>query len=95
MTRLHRPFFPPLFIILMTPMSDPFPSSSCTHDTPLDALAPCPPSSLWNQFLSVPHYRYIFFVDADVEWAPAMMDRFIHSGHDFLSAMYPKKQLDW
>ena len=62
--------------------------------TPL-SMPPLPPY-LWTQFLSeTHHYRYIFFIDADVEWAPAMMDRFIASGHDFISAMYPKKQLDW
>eukprot|EP00873_Tetraselmis_striata_P045025 jgi/Tetstr1/465289/TSEL_009989.t1 len=40
-------------------------------------------------------YKYIFFIDADVEWHPEMMARFLNSGHDVVAGMYPKKQLDW
>mmetsp|Transcript_1267 Transcript_1267/g.3030 ORF Transcript_1267/g.3030 Transcript_1267/m.3030 type:complete len:302 (-) Transcript_1267:54-959(-) len=51
--------------------------------------------ALIHQFLANEHYHYVFFVDADVEWAPSMIERFILSGHDVVAAMYPKKQLDW
>lgn len=47
------------------------------------------------QFLSDDRYDFAFFVDADVEWSPAMVERFIGSGHQLVAAMYPKKQLNW
>jgi len=37
----------------------------------------------------------VLFVDADIEFAPEMLERFAASGHDVVAGVYPKKAIQW
>lgn len=51
--------------------------------------------ALIYQFLQNPTQTHILFVDADIEFAPEMLERFASSGHDAVTGIYPKKAIHW
>jgi hypothetical protein len=51
--------------------------------------------ALVAQFLRDPSLTHLLFVDADVAFAPELIQRFAESGHDVVAGMYPKKGIDW
>ena len=51
--------------------------------------------ALIYQFLQNPSQTHILFVDADIEFAPEMLERFASSGHDVVTGIYPKKAIHW
>ena len=42
-----------------------------------------------------PAQTHVLFVDADIEFAPEMLERFAASGHDVVTGIYPKKAIHW
>jgi hypothetical protein len=51
--------------------------------------------ALIYQFLQNPSHTHVLFVDADIEFAPEMLERFAASGHDLVTGIYPKKAIHW
>lgn len=51
--------------------------------------------ALIYQFLHNPDQTHVLFVDADIEFAPEMLERFASSGHDVVTGIYPKKAIHW
>ena len=51
--------------------------------------------ALVAQFLRDPSLTHLLFVDADVAFAPELIQRFAESNHDVVAGMYPKKGIDW
>ena len=43
------------------------------------------------EFLSVPEYTHLFFVDSDVSWAPGSMVRLVKHDVDFVAGLYPSR----
>jgi len=46
-------------------------------------------------FIAHPQATHLFFVDADIGFAPAAAFRLLDSGHDLAGGVYPLKTIDW
>ena len=51
--------------------------------------------ALVSKFLKDEAMTHLFFIDADVQFEPTMIERFVFSGHDLVAGMYPKKHINW
>lgn len=60
-----------------------------------DSLIPRARSTLVAAFLDNPAATHLLFVDADIGFAPAQVERLLRFDKDFTAALYPIKALDW
>ncbi len=60
-----------------------------------DSLVPRARSTLLGTFLDNPAATHLLFVDADIGFEPAQVDRLLAADKDFTGALYPLKAMDW
>ena len=67
------------------------------HASTVPGIADLPKArgALIYEFLSNPKYTHLIFVDADIEFAPSLIERVVTSGKDVACVMYPKKAIHW
>jgi len=67
------------------------------HASTVPGIADLPKArgALIYEFLSNPKYTHLIFVDADIEFAPSLIERVVRSGKDVACVMYPKKAIQW
>ena len=47
------------------------------------------------QFLSIPHYTHLFWIDGDIGYSPEAAMRLLLSGRDVAAGVYPLKRTEW
>lgn len=60
-----------------------------------DALVTRARNALVADFLSKPEYTHLFFLDADLQFDPAAVERLVAFGADVAGGIYPLKTIDW
>jgi len=60
-----------------------------------DSLVPRARSILTARFMDDPECSHLLFIDADIGFEPAQVERLLALGKDFAGALYPIKAIDW
>lgn len=60
-----------------------------------DSLITRSRNTLAATFLAMPQATHLLFIDADISFDPAQVERMLGFGEDVVAGMYPLKVLDW
>jgi hypothetical protein len=60
-----------------------------------DSLITRSRNTLVSQFLDVPNATHLMFIDADIGFDPAQIERMLRFDEDVVAGMYPLKVIDW
>jgi hypothetical protein len=71
------------------------PQTAFTLRTHQDSLITRARNSLFTAFLDGPDYTHLLFIDADIGWQPAQIQRMLDFGEDIVAGVYPLKTYDW
>ncbi|MDD3183088.1 MAG: hypothetical protein PHD48_09840 [Alphaproteobacteria bacterium] len=60
-----------------------------------DSLVPRARNALMAKFLDTPELTHLFFIDADIGFAPESIERLVGFNQDVVAGMYPLKVIHW